>query len=294
MIRTALRPPWLALLALLVAVVWAFVQLGTWQIGVSSNEAARERAVEQAARPTEPLGEVTAPHRTFPDDAAGLSVGAEGRYVPEHQFLVPDRLLEGDRGYWVVTPLRTSASGEPALLPVVRGFVTDPSAADRPPESPVRLTGTLAPSESPVEGGPWPPGIRASIDSADLVNDWDEPLFTGFLFLVEEDPALTSAGVDRIPPPVFGESGIVWRNFGYGLQWFVFAAFAVYMYLRFLRDAARGNDTGTARGPDRGPQDGTDPGDGTDPDDGPPGPGAAGIPAARRPLTTTGSRGDHR
>ena len=238
-IRTALRPAWLALLALLLAIVWAFVQLGTWQIGVSSNEAARERAAEQAARPTEPLGQVMDPHQTFPDDAAGLSVTAEGSYVPEHQFLVPDRLLEGERGYWVVTPVRTPAGDGPALLPVVRGFVTDPADADRPADAPVRVTGTLAPSESPAEDGPWPEGQRGSIDSADLVNDWDEPLYTGFLFLVDEDPALTSAEVVRIPPPVFGESGIVWRNFGYGLQWFVFAGFACYMYYRFLREATR-------------------------------------------------------
>lgn len=268
MIRTALRPAWLALLALLVAVVWAFVQLGTWQIGISSNEAARERAAEQAARPTEPLAAVMAPHETFPDDAAGLSVSTTGRYVPGDQFLVPDRLLEGERGFWVVTPLRTTTADGPALLPVVRGFVTDPAAADLPATSPVQLTGTLAPSESPAEDGPPVEGRRGSIDSADLVNDWDEPLYNGFLFLVEEEPPVTSPQVVRIPPPVFGESGIVWRNFGYGLQWFVFAAFAVYMYVRFLRDAARG--------------------------DRPPGRGADGIPEDHRPLTTTGSRGDHR
>ncbi len=268
-IRTALRPAWLALLALLLAIVWAFVQLGTWQIGVSSNEAARERAAEQAARPTEPLGQVMEPHQAFPDDAAGLSVTAEGGYAAQHQFLVPDRLLEGELGYWVVTPVRTSSTDGPALLPVVRGFVTDPADADRPDDTPVQVTGTLAPSESPAEGGPWPEGQRGSIDSADLVNDWDEPLFTGFLFLVEEEPALTSAEVVRVPPPVFGESGIVWRNFGYGLQWFVFAAFAVYMYLRFLREAARGGR--------------------------PPDPDADGIPRDDpRPLTTTGSRGDLR
>ena len=44
MIRTALRPGWLALLALLVVVVVSFYQLGMWQLGVSSNKAARELA----------------------------------------------------------------------------------------------------------------------------------------------------------------------------------------------------------------------------------------------------------
>lgn len=244
MIRTALRPGWLALLALLVGIVVAFYQLGMWQIGVSSNEASREHAAAQAARPTEPLTQVTGPQEAFPADGAGLSVTTEGEYAAEHQFLVPGRVLEGETGYWVVTPLRTDDPGGPALLPVVRGFVSDPAEVDRPQAGTVRVTGTLAPSESPGEAvdlGALPEGQRATIDTADLVNVWADEgaVYNAFVFLVEEDPATTAASVERIPPPVFGDSGIVWRNFGYGLQWFVFAAFAVYMYLRFLRQAAR-------------------------------------------------------
>lgn len=255
MIRTALRPGWLALLGLLVVIVWAFYQLGMWQIGVSSNEASREHAAAQAARPTEPLAEVTQPHEAFPADGAGLSVTTEGEYAVEHQFLVPGRVLEDEPGYWVVTPVRTLASGEPALLPVVRGFVADPEDVDRPGPGTVRVTGTLAPSESPGEAadlGPLPEGQRAAIDTADLVNAWDDPVYNAFVFLVEEDPPTTSASVERIPPPVFGDSGIVWRNFGYGLQWFVFAGFAVYMYLRFLRQAARDAEEGPGADSDGG------------------------------------------
>lgn len=237
MIRTALKPAWLALLALLVAVFVAFYQLGMWQLGVSSNQASRELAQEQAARPTEPLGAVLAPHQAFPSDGAGRSVRAEGEYAADLQFLVPDRLLEGEAGYWVVTPLRTEDSGAPALLPVLRGFVTDPEGADNPPSAPVSVEGTLAPAESPVDTRV-PEGQRGAIDTADLANDWGEPIYNAFVFLVEEEPALTAASVQRVPPPVFGESGIVWRNFGYGIQWFVFAGFAGYMYYRFLKEAS--------------------------------------------------------
>lgn len=236
MIRTALKPAWLALLALLLAVLFAFYQLGMWQLGVSSNQASRERAIEQASRPTEPLAQVTAPHQPFPADGAGLSVSTQGEYDPQLQFLVPDRLLEGEPGYWVVTPLRTDAAGEPALLPVLRGFVADPADADLPPATPVTVEGTLAPAESPV-GTEVAEGQRGAIDTADLANEWDEPIYNAFIFLVEEDPAVTGSTVQRVPPPVFGETGIVWRNFGYGIQWFVFAGFACYMYYRFLKDA---------------------------------------------------------
>ena len=57
---------------------------------------------------------------------------------------------------------------------------------------------------------------------------------------------MTAAEVKRVPPPVFGETGIEWRNFGYGLQWFVFAIFACYMYYRFLKDATERDRTATA------------------------------------------------
>lgn len=239
MIRTALKPAWLALLALLVVVVVAFYQLGMWQLGVSSNAASREFAAEQATRPTVPLAEAITPQSTFPDDGAGRSVLVTGTYVPELQFLVPQRLLEGEPGYWVVTPVRTVGSGPEALLPVVRGFVPAPADAGRPdPDVPVELTGTLAPGEAPGPTG-LPEGQRGSIDTAELVNDWDSPIYDAFLFLVQESPTLTTSEVRAVPPPVFGETGVVWRNVGYALQWFIFAAFAVYMYVRFLRDAAQ-------------------------------------------------------
>ena len=236
-IRTALRPPWLALLAVLVVVVVAFYQLGMWQLGVSSSKAAREQAQAQAARPLEPLGEVLAPHQTFPEDGAGRPVLAEGEYAADLQFLVPGRRLEGQDGYWVVTPLHTSASGSPALLPVVRGFVTDPADADRPPATRLTVQGTLAPGE-PAAPGELPEGQRGSIDPADLVNVWDDPVYNAFVFRSGEEPTLTAAAVRPVPTPVFGETGLVWRNVGYGIQWFVFAGFACYMYYRFLKEAA--------------------------------------------------------
>lgn len=238
MLRTALKPGWLALLALLVVVLVSFYQLGMWQLGVSSNKAARELAAEQAARPVQALTAVTEPVQPFPADGAGLPVAVEGAYAPDEQFLVPERLLEGTPGYWVVTPLRVDQDGgTTALLPVVRGFVTDPTTADQPPAEAVALTGTLAPSEY---AGPatLPEGQRSAIDTADLANEWDEPLYNGFIFLTGEEPTLTQDPVQAVPPPVFGESGIDPRNVGYALQWFVFGLFAVYMYYRFLKQAA--------------------------------------------------------
>ena len=51
----------------------------------------------------------------------------------------------------------------------------------------------------------------------------------------------------RVPPPPPVPKGLTWRNAAYALQWWVFAAFAVFMYLRMLRDetlAERARRTG--------------------------------------------------
>lgn len=235
MLRTALKPRWLALLAVLIGVVVGFYQLGMWQLGVSTNEATRKLAEAQAARPTENLEDAFAPHERFGADQGGLSVRTTGHYRAEDQFLVPGRILDEQEGWWVVTPLVTEAPGYPALLPVMRGFVTDPTLADHPGNTELEITGTLAPPEMATNAH-LPEGQRQAIDTAELANDWTEPLYNGFVFLTDEQPAVTGAEITPVPPPVYGETGVDWRNVGYGIQWFVFAGFAVYMYYRFLRE----------------------------------------------------------
>ena len=67
---------------------------------------------------------VLTPHSPFPQDGTGRRITATGRYDGSGQVLVTPRLLRGERGYWVVTPLVVRSTG--ARIAVVRGFVTDP------------------------------------------------------------------------------------------------------------------------------------------------------------------------
>jgi predicted component of type VI protein secretion system len=46
------------------------------------------------------------------------------------------------------------------------------------------------------------------------------------------------APLERVPPPAPGETGLSWRNAAYALQWWIFAAFAAYMWVRMVRDDA--------------------------------------------------------
>lgn len=231
--RTLFKPRWLLLLALLAVVVVAFTRLGLWQLSVAQDEAVEEARAEQLARPVVSVTESLRPHQRFPDDGAGRPVAATGSYAADLQFLVPDRVLDGDTGYWVVTPLIVDETG--ANLPVVRGFVADPADVDLPADTPVTVTGTLAPGEAPEVRKDLPQGQRDSIDLSALANEWPGELYNAFIFATAEEPRVTTDRLTLIPPPSFGGE-VDWRNFGYALQWWVFAAFAIYMFIRFVRD----------------------------------------------------------
>jgi cytochrome oxidase assembly protein ShyY1 len=246
-LRTALKPRWLALFALLVLVIVVFAQLGLWQLHVARDKGladALRRAHE--ARPVM-VDTVIRPHQPFPNAASARPVIATGSYAADGQVLVGPRRLEGRQGYWVVAPLVVDGTG--ARLAVVRGFVADPASSGTPPEEPVQVTGALAPGESPAQAPASPTDaagpVLGSLDLAVLVNRWPGDLYNGFVFAQEEKapatgaPVVPARGLERVPPPQVS-GGIKWRNAAYALQWWVFAAFAAFMWVRMVReDAAR-------------------------------------------------------
>ncbi|MGZ4697908.1 MAG: SURF1 family protein, partial [Oryzihumus sp.] len=205
MLRTALRPRWLGLLALVVVVMVTFTMLGLWQLNVARDRGRAEAVKAAPKRPVAELTTVVQPQAQFPADGSGRRVTATGRYDAAGQVLVTPRLLDGRRGYWVVTPLVVDRTG--ARLAVVRGFVTDPAAATRPPATgPVTVTGSLAPAESPTAGAALPAGQLGSVDLADLVNQWGGQIYNAFVFATAERPDVTTgttgtAGIVRVPPP---------------------------------------------------------------------------------------------
>lgn len=236
--RTLFTPRWLALLGVVIAVCVAFVWLGLWQLAVAQDDAFKELQEQRDALVEKPLDEVIAPHAAFPADGAGHPVVVEGVYDGSRQFLVPERVLEGQSGYWVVTPLLVDDTT--AAVPVLRGFVTDPADADVPPADPVTVHGELAPGESPsFAEEPLPPGQHGTIDLSRLANEWSEALYNGFVFSTQEEPRVSAEGLAHVPPPVLQAGDVDWRNLGYALQWWVFAAFAVFMFVKLLHDAAR-------------------------------------------------------
>ncbi len=233
MLRTALRPRFLGLFALCVLIAIAFGQLGRWQLGVAEDTASREALAQARSLTPVDLTTVLAPHTAFPGELGTRPVTATGAYADQGQVLVPDRLLGGVSGLWVITPFVLDEGG--ATLPVLRGFVEDPQEAGAPPTGTLTITGALAPGESPVTGT-LPEGQIGSVDLSVLVNTWPGDLYNAFVFLAAEDP-VAGAQLTKVPTPV-APSGLKWRNAAYAVQWWVFAAFAFWMWWRMVRDAA--------------------------------------------------------
>lgn len=244
MLRTALKPRWLGLFVLLVAVIVTFAQLGLWQLHVAQDKGLAD-ALRKAheARPVT-IDAVVRPHEAFPNPQSGRRVIVTGTYAAADQLLVGPRRLDGRTGYWVLAPLVVEGSG--ARLPVVRGFVTDPTHPVQPPGGTVSVDGSLAPGESPAPAEPdvpgWPQPALGSVDLSVLVNRWPGDLYNAFVFAqvergADQSSVAVPAGLHRVPPPeVVG--GLKWRNAAYALQWWLFAGFAAFMWFRMVRDDA--------------------------------------------------------
>jgi len=247
----------LALLAVLLVAAALCARLGVWQLDRAEVRGGATEAEEQAAREAEEprdIGDVLPPQTTFTGSLVGQRVVARGTYEPEGQLLVADRAIAERSGYLVLTPLRVSdtlpsaaggGTGDVApVLPVVRGWVADPAdaAALAVPEGEVTVTGFLQSSEGP---GMYdrPAGQVDAISSAELLGHWRGPIWTGYAVLVEAEPADAAhdAGLELVPPPTRVGSGLNIQNLAYAAQWWIFGGFALFVWVRLVRDEAAGD-----------------------------------------------------
>ena len=238
MLRRLFTLRWIALLILLAVVVGGMGFAGLWQLNVAKDRGTNQEVAKAPTKPVVPITELLKPHETFPAIESSRRVTAQGRYEPDKQFLVADRRLDGQSGYWVVTPMIQRTTG--ARLVILRGFVTSPAAASKPTRNDVTVTGGMAPGESPSVGT-YPAGQSGSIDLPAKLNEWGGDLYNAFLFAVEEKPNATDDSITRVPPPPPNPThGFRFVNLMYAFQWWVFAIFAIYVFWRMLHDDVYG------------------------------------------------------
>ncbi|MFF8969097.1 SURF1 family protein [Streptomyces sp. NPDC014995] len=258
MYRFLLTPRWWGINVFVLLAIPFCVFMGSWQLSrfearVADHRSAQEQASSERTEAARPFAGMLPVDKS----TSGRRVSATGRYG--EQLLVPDRELDGERGFYVLTLLRTDAG---KALPVVRGWLpgtADAAKAPAPPTGEVTVTGALQASETPGDNGVsaqggLPAGQTAAISAASLVNLVSYDLYDAWITLDTAD-----SGMKAVPASAPTGTGLdlkAFQNLGYTGEWFVFAGFVVFMWFRLLRrevEFARDAELGI------GPDDGTDP-----------------------------------
>jgi surfeit locus 1 family protein len=214
-------------IALGIGLAAVMVVLGFWQLQVYHRQGAAA-AARQASVPPIPLSSVARPGAPA-NEGYGRPVAFEGSYDPALQLLVPE---EDGAGFRVLTALR-QADG--SVVAVVRGVVPEPNAPP-PPTDPVQQVGVLLPTEEHVPETDLPSGQIASVRLPALAQQWPGPMIDGFVTLSSADAA--SQGLVAAPLQLPDAPGRV-RNVAYVGQWWLFAAFVLFMAFRMARDIGR-------------------------------------------------------
>lgn len=218
----------------MVLFVIAAIFLGRWQWDRTQSILAAERAAISAAIPVEEVfsepGSVQA--ADVPDEGIGRPVVLTGEYLPDQQVVVTSRVHDDRPGVWVVTGLRLTDGRTAAVL---RGWLP---SADAPgaqaPTGPVTVSGILQPDETFYADAASAPGTVAAIARDRLASEWQTTLLPGFTVLEEQDPNTDPAPVPVQPTVQTADVPFPLQNFAYAFQWWIFAVFAIVVYVRWL------------------------------------------------------------
>ncbi|WP_167305886.1 SURF1 family protein [Nocardioides euryhalodurans] len=210
---------------LCVVLVGVAVWLGAWQWDAWEARRAAEARDLTLAEPV-PVADVIGPDDPFPGDRVGQPVVLAGEWLDDGTVFV-----ERESGYWVVTPLAIGGAGEPAL-PVVRGVAERPEA--EPVTGPAELVGWLQPSEGTGSTDPDPSDdVLPQLRVADLVQRVDVDLYGAYAVATEPETGLAVADLEELPESSRFTAA---RNLFYAIEWWVFGAFALFVWVRYLRD----------------------------------------------------------
>lgn len=238
MYRFLLTPRWWGINLFVALSIPFCLFMGSWQLDRftarvdAHQEEQRRKDAFATDRVAEPLNDLLPVTRA----TSGRLATATGRYVA--QFVVPDRRLDGEPGFYVLALLRT---GRGDVLPVVRGWLPGDArtaTVPAPPAGEVTATGALQPPETRGTPGAHgdgglPAGQVGIVNAASLVNLVPYRVHDAWITLPRPTGALRP--VPPSAPPGTGLDIKAFQNLGYTGEWFVFAGFVVFMWFRLCR-----------------------------------------------------------
>lgn len=233
-LRLWLRPQLVFLHLLLVASLGFCAWMGFWQLGVYDDRQVDERADRQEV-PVVPLDRVIEPGDEFSPAANQRPVTVRGEYADaDLQFWVADRAHDERSGYALATPLIVDG-GDVALI-VLRGWAPEPGALPAVPEGVQEFEVVLEPggrntgpmSDDRVLGTARLPLLRSELGLR---------LYAAVGLNTDAAQAGELALLDPPEPESTWTVGL--RNLAYSFQWWVFGAFAAFMWWRMCTDSVR-------------------------------------------------------
>ncbi|MGH3322522.1 MAG: SURF1 family cytochrome oxidase biogenesis protein, partial [Streptosporangiaceae bacterium] len=233
MYRFVLSRRWLGFALFVVVLAGVCVRLGVWQLDRLHERIDQNRVVEQnmsaSVVPIDAVQDVPDARRSGEE---WQRVRATGTYDTAHQVVVKYQTRDGQPGVEVLTPLVTS-SGRAVL--VDRGWmqsanntetITDIPAA---PEGSVTVEGWWRPNSTATGNAVEPhQGQVRAISSSGVAGELDYPLYTGYVNLRGQEPD-GAGGLEGEPRPDMGQG----PHFFYAMQWYFFAALAVFGWFYF-------------------------------------------------------------
>ena len=225
---------------LVVVLVAAAGWLGTWQWDAWEARRAAEASDLTREEPV-PLADVLGSDAPLRGDRVGQPVLLEGRWLDAGTVFV-----RRGGGYWVVTPLVVGP--DDAAIPVVRGVAEGPAAP--PVTGEAELVGWLQPPEGTGETDSDPTDdVLPQLRGADLVQRVDVDLYGGYAVVADEvapgdwpvgDRAVNAGteGLGQAELEELPESSrfTASRNLFYAFEWWLFGAFALFVWVRYLLD----------------------------------------------------------
>lgn len=243
---------WVALLVFVAVLAVAFVNLGEWQLRRLDEKRQRNATVvANQAKPPAPLETVFT--RPITDADQWQRVTVRGTYDAAHQFQVRYRYNDGNSGFEVVTPLRTTTG---ATVLVDRGFIgvpggqTIPDVLPAPPGGEVSVLGHVRRDEvgKPAAVDPVNGQVRL-VNAPAIARTLPYPVLDGYVSLTESTPA-QQGGFVPLALPELTEGPHFW----YAVQWFLFTVIGVVGLVVFIRgDLVERRRAREARA--RGPED---------------------------------------
>jgi surfeit locus 1 family protein len=227
----ARRPRWIGALLLALAIAAGFSALGQWQLARSVASAPVARADTETPIA---LTSLAKPGAAVTDKQLGRKVTVAGALVDGDFVVLSNRINDGATGFWLVGHVRAEGGAE---LAVALGWAPTraqamAAEASATIESP--MIGRYLPSEAPDQPDV-DKGVQSAASVPALINQWKH--YGGSVYAGYVVAATPAAGLQTIDSPAPSqEVSLNWLNVFYAAEWAIFAAFAVYLWYRLVKD----------------------------------------------------------